>query len=186
MIPQTLNKKDMSALLGITERQLKNYMDASQVQYSRRGNEVMFDVKQTIQAYVAIQTNIAIKQNRTESGSGTAKERKELAEAAIAELKYEQMAERLIPIDEMNHVVNKIVVSLRQGLLAIPGLWTPQLVGKNQTTEMANVLTRLSTDLMLTSLDHAIDALNSEDDGDDAPLETESESETDDDISRDD
>lgn len=174
-----VNQSQMADMLDISVNQLITYLKQAKVKSEKIGNQRAFNVKDTIRDYVSIQVRFALKGKSTDEEK-SAYERKTEAEANLMELKYDQAAGKVVPIDEMNSVLDRILTTVRQAILAIPGLWTPQLLGKIKEDELAGLLQRLTDDLLLTSLDKAITELDEE------PLEDEIEQEPEESASQDD
>ena len=157
-IPNKVGIGEMAAILGISTKQLQNYRDAGKIRFSGKGRGALYDITEVIQDYTTIQIDKATKGYSTVKQD--AQERKLEAEARLAEIKVEQLAGRLVDVAEMEAVLDKILISLRQEILSVPAKWTTQLVGKMKPEYMQKELTRLTDDLLLIGLDKAIEALN--------------------------
>ena len=158
---QSRTQAEVAVELGLSQRQITNLIRDGLPTVVRRGRKVC-RWPESLRWYVQHQIQAAAKRRAPTTRKG-ADDRRAEAEACLKELELAQKEGQLVTVAYHEERVAAILTRLRSALMAVPGKWSPRLLGCQSAPE---ALARLRTAIreVMTTMSQA--------DEDDADEET--------------
>ena len=130
----TVTTKELSDILGLTDRQIQKHAAAGIFKRSGRG---LYPLAATVRAYIAF-----IKQNTRGDAESLTAERTRLtrAQADQAEMENKTLTGELIPVAEIETIWTAIVLHVRNGFLNLAGKLSPRLAQEDKLEAVHKIL----------------------------------------------
>lgn len=132
----------LAEVLAVDVRSIKNFVDEGMPKLARG----KFDLRACVQWYVTREREAA-REGKGLSDLDLAKQRKELAQAAKAEIEVEQLRGEIIPLDVHEHRVEAIAARLATRIKGL-GRYIADVQRATTAVEAASVLDGISDDLL--------------------------------------
>lgn len=142
-----LTAKQFADLVGIGTRQVDNLV-VEGLPRVRRGRRWMYPASRCVQWYLKHKLEHAKKERGAGRGDQTARDRKLLADAKLAEFELAERERAMLTIADIEREISGILRRLRATLLASPQKFAPRIVGLRSIPEALVALEPCCTELM--------------------------------------
>lgn len=163
LLPDAVTRVQMAQILGIKKDRVSQLVVSQILVTSGSGKGTTYPLTDNVRRYIAYQIDCDRNANRTE-GQLTKEQvdiRKGIAQARKAEVEADLVEGKVIPIEDSDAVLSKILGAVRSELSQIPGRWTPQLLAVTDYGEMCRRLERETDKMFARTLDN-VDGLLTE------------------------
>jgi hypothetical protein len=146
MNPSDCSLEELAQVLGISKNSAAKHSEQFRIAHGR------YNLVKAVQHYISTKVEEAEHRVGGRGALAAAKTRKALADAAIAELAYQEKLGKLVALEEALHAVTTTIGNVKQRLLALPSRCAPRLVLK--TAAEAHAVLKKEVHALLTAVSH--------------------------------
>lgn len=136
-----ISSKELARIVGVTEKTIQNLAKEGVITYEREKNRNKYNLYQAVQEYIEYRAKKETKKfSSLEEEKAYEEIRLKRAKADAAELELNELKGSLHSAIDVEKITTDLVLSVRSGLLALPGMLAIDVADTKNASEASEVI----------------------------------------------